>query len=100
MEATMINQRKPNPFVHAIRAKYFSPALVYAACSAGLLVSAPISAQETEVADEETTEIIEVKGIRGTIQSSISIKRESTEIVDGISADDIGDLPHYQSVRR
>ena len=89
----MINQRKPNPFVHAIRAKYFSPALVYAACSAGLLMSAPVSAQEADAADEETTEIIEVKGIRGTIQSSISIKRESTEIVDGISADDIGDLP-------
>ena len=44
----MINQRKPNPFVHAIRAKYFSPALVYAACSAGLLMSAPVSAQEAD----------------------------------------------------
>ena len=53
----MINQRKPNPFVHAIRAKYFSPALVYAACSAGLLMSAPVSAQEADAADEETTEI-------------------------------------------
>jgi TonB-dependent receptor len=56
-------------------------------------MSSPVSAQEADAADEETTEIIEVKGIRGTIQSSISIKRESTEIVDGISADDIGDLP-------
>ena len=45
-------------------------------------MSAPVSAQEADAADEETTEIIEVKGIRGTIQSSISIKRESTEIVD------------------
>jgi TonB-dependent receptor len=52
-------------------------------------------AQQTDSADtnDANTEVIEVKGVRQTIQSSISIKRESTEIVDGISANDIGDLP-------
>lgn len=47
----------------------------------------------TTLAADDTTEVIEVKGIRKTIQDSISIKRLSTSIVDGLSADDIGDLP-------
>ena len=38
-------------------------------------------------------EMIEVTGTRATIQSSIDQKRISTEIVDGLSADEIGDIP-------
>jgi iron complex outermembrane receptor protein len=54
------------------------------------------SAQEdqgkaTEV--EEDVEIISVTGTRRTIQDQIAIKRESTTVVDGLSSEDIGDLP-------
>ena len=42
--------------------------------------------------DDEFDEII-VEGSRGTIQSTINIRREATTIVDGLSATDIGDLP-------
>ena len=54
------------------------------------------SAQEdqgkaTEV--EEDVEIISVTGTRRTIQDQIAIKREATTVVDGLSSEDIGDLP-------
>lgn len=42
--------------------------------------------------DDEIEEIV-VQGTRATIQSTIDIKRNSTTIVDGLSATDIGDLP-------
>ncbi|MDT0595185.1 TonB-dependent receptor [Glaciecola petra] len=56
------------------------------------------SAQETQSQDEnnaeqDTTEIIDVVGTRKTIQDQIAIKREATTVVDGLSAEDIGDLP-------
>ncbi|WP_039990323.1 TonB-dependent receptor [Paraglaciecola arctica] len=59
------------------------------------MMAIPIMAQESDTAPavDDATEVIEVKGIRQTIQDSISIKRLSTSIVDGLSADDIGDLP-------
>lgn len=38
-------------------------------------------------------EVIGVVGTRKTIQDQISIKREATTVVDGLSAEDIGDLP-------
>ncbi|WP_282131516.1 TonB-dependent receptor [Pseudoalteromonas aliena] len=45
----------------------------------------------TEV--EPDVEIISVTGTRRTIQDQIAIKRESTTVVDGLSSEDIGDLP-------
>ena len=79
--------------LQAIR-KAYRPSLVAGVICAPMTM-APLFAysQESEGESAEETEVIEVRGIRQTIQSSISIKRESTEIVDGISADDIGDLP-------
>ena len=43
--------------------------------------------------DDEAIEEIVVQGSRATIQSTINIKRNSTTIVDGLSAVEIGDLP-------
>lgn len=46
--------------------------------------------------DQETAQTLEevlVTGARATIQSTIDIKRDSTTIVDGLSANDIGDIP-------
>jgi outer membrane receptor for ferrienterochelin and colicin len=67
---------------------------VYASTLA-CMMAMPVMAQESDAAPavDDATEVIEVKGIRQTIQDSISIKRLSTSIVDGLSADDIGDLP-------
>ena len=65
--------------------RYSSVALSMAAMTA--LASNNVYAQ-----DEEFEEIV-VTGTRATIQSSIDQKRISTEIVDGLSADEIGDIP-------
>ncbi len=59
------------------------------------LASTAISAQETDDSDESGNELEEivVVGTRATVQSSIDIKRSSTQIVDGLSADEIGGIP-------
>lgn len=44
-------------------------------------------------AEEPTDDVITVTGTRQVIQDSIDLKRNSTQIVDGLSADEIGDLP-------
>lgn len=53
-----------------------------------------LQAQESQEAEaDEQTEVIEVVGTRKTIQDQIAIKREATTVVDGLSAEDIGELP-------
>jgi TonB-dependent receptor len=60
-----------------------------------LIASPVISAQEAEQSDNETDAIEEVVvvGTRATIQRSIDLKRNSTQIVDGLSAEEIGEIP-------
>ncbi len=64
------------------------------AISAAVLVMAlghgPAFGQEE---DENLLEEVVVTGIRQYIQDAISIKRDSVLVVDGFSAQDIGDLP-------
>ncbi|MBT1450783.1 TonB-dependent receptor [Glaciecola sp. XM2] len=48
---------------------------------------------ETTANPDTNVEVVEVSGTRRTIQDQIAIKRESTTVVDGLSAEDIGDLP-------
>ena len=54
-----------------------------------------VAAQDApgEQAFEEADNAIVVSGIRATIQNSINTKRNSDEIVEALSADEIGDLP-------
>jgi len=51
------------------------------------------SSQETASENKSVLDEIIVSGTRQTVRSSIDIKRNSTSIVDGMSADDIGDIP-------
>lgn len=69
---------------------------VKTAIIAGMASSSAFTVQAQEAqegADEEVVEVIDVVGSRRTIQDQISIKREATTVVDGLSAEDIGDLP-------
>ena len=50
-------------------------------------------AQNVTDENEAELEVIDVVGTRRTIQDQIAIKRESTTVVDGLSSEDIGDLP-------
>jgi len=66
-----------------------------ASCLA-LAVAMPASAQQAgqnDIADDVTTADIVVTGIRGSLQRNLDIKRESSGVVDVISAEDIGKFP-------
>ncbi|WP_299074892.1 TonB-dependent receptor [uncultured Paraglaciecola sp.] len=88
----LINQKKR--FMLKPVAKWVKAA-AFASVTGSFAFSA--TAQETQTANEnqadQDLEVIEILGTRKTIQNQIAIKRESTSVVDGLSADDIGDLP-------
>ena len=63
-------------------------AALYAAAITGLLVGAPTYAQ-----DDSGLEEIVVVGLRGSLERSLDIKRESAGFVDAVSAEDVGKLP-------
>ncbi|QBY04332.1 TonB-dependent receptor [Thalassotalea sp. HSM 43] len=69
--------------------------LTSALLSAGLvsMSSMAIAAEETEALAEEDVEIIEVTGIRGSLQKAQAIKMSTNSIVEVLSAEDIGKLP-------
>ncbi|WP_371194815.1 TonB-dependent receptor [Glaciecola sp. SC05] len=70
-------------------------AAVIASVAGSFALSATAQEAQTEAANEaqQNVEVVEVSGTRKTIQDQIAIKREATTIVDGLSAEDIGDLP-------
>ena len=77
--------------------RYFKPSKVtMALLSSGLLaVSSPyVAAQQDEQKKaEQDVEVIEVTGFRRSVVESINAKRFSPNVVEAISAEDIGKLP-------
>lgn len=71
---------------HLWRKKALCLAVASSVCAA-----ASTSAQDTS--PQVAEEVVVVEAIRRTFQNSMEIKRNSTAIVDAISADDIGALP-------
>ncbi len=73
----------------------FHKASAILTASVALIATAVVSAQETDQSDDSIDGIEEVvvTGTRATVQSSIELKRNSTQIVDGLSAAEIGDIP-------
>ncbi|MEW6982424.1 TonB-dependent receptor [Colwelliaceae bacterium 6471] len=76
----------------------FKPSKVtLALLSSGVMaLSANVYAEEAAAekkAAEEEIEVIKVTGFRGSIIESINTKRYSSEVVEAISAEDIGKLP-------
>ena len=63
--------------------------LLASVCAPVIVISTAAVAQE----EDESNDVIVVQGIRSTIQNSIETKRQSDNIVDALSVDDIGDLP-------
>jgi TonB-dependent receptor len=61
---------------------------------AGLAIaaSAQVSAQQAAPAAEEMEEVV-VSGIRASMRNSLEVKRASIQVVDAISAEDVGDFP-------
>ncbi len=73
-------------------ARAISMTPIAAACAL-LLCSAAAQAQTQTQPNDTTPSQVVVTGIRGSIESSIAIKKESDSIVESISAEDIGKLP-------
>ncbi|GGO67776.1 TonB-dependent receptor [Bowmanella pacifica] len=68
----------------------YLPILV--ACNLGLAL--PVMAQEQTLQGEDAqVEVINVRGIKGSLIRSMDIKRGSANVVDAISAEDIGKFP-------
>lgn len=55
-------------------------------------MAAPAAAQDAAASESDEDTII-VSGIRATIQGSIDTKRDSVEVLDALSAEEIGDIP-------
>lgn len=76
---------------------HFKPSLIkLALISSGLaFASVPAVAQEQNSAqpDDDTIEVIQVSGIRSSLQRAQAIKMDSSSIVEALSAEDIGKLP-------
>jgi iron complex outermembrane recepter protein len=59
----------------------------------GLSLSSPAYAQDAEGPPAGEAEEIIVTGIRGSLQASQALKRNSDQIVDAVSAEDVGKFP-------
>lgn len=93
---TMTNKkRRAGQQGHASRGAFqISP--VAAACSALLLATGVAYAQSEpakEADKKEEVQTVTVTGIRRGIEGAISLKKNSDNIVEGVSAEDIGKLP-------
>jgi TonB-dependent receptor len=76
-------------------ARVNSDASVYI-IAASVLLTSPAFAQQSKPAPAPKPDALEeviVTGIRASLRSSMEVKRESLQIVDAISAEDIGDFP-------
>jgi TonB-dependent receptor len=64
---------------------------IYSAAAVAMLAVPAVSAQEATA--DDNLEVIEVSGIRASLSSALLEKRESTNLVEIIQADDVGKLP-------
>ena len=69
-------------------------AAVSVVLTAGLLSPLNVAyAQDTSAAEQNDVEVISVKGIRGSLTRSSDFKRDSSGVVDAISAEEMGKFP-------
>ena len=90
-----LNMFKPKQITRPNSSPNTHKASAILTASLTLIASAVISAQETDQSDNSTDAIEEIVtfGTRATLQRSIDLKRNSAQIVDGLSAEEIGDIP-------
>jgi TonB-dependent receptor len=72
--------------------------LAISSLTATLLVSPMAYANvesDAKKSDVEETEVILVKGVRGSLSRSLGIKRSAIGVADGISSEDIADFPGF-----
>ena len=79
------------PHYQSVRSKRTSLCLAGASVLA-MTMAQPAFAQTSDAASTSEDEVVAV-GTRQVIQDAIALKRNNTQIVDGLSADEIGDIP-------
>ena len=83
MKTTKLKQFKLNKLAAIVTASTLSP----------LLLTAAPSALAEEQSAKENVEVIEVRGIRRSLEASMNTKRFADGIVDAITSEDIGKFP-------
>lgn len=73
--------------------KQFKYTLLAQSISLMLGSVAVAQAQEAPNAEPDATEVIQVTGVRGSLSQSMNVKRQSSGVVDAISAVDMGKFP-------
>jgi TonB-dependent receptor len=68
------------------------PGMSCALAGLAIAASAQVSAQQAAAGAEEMEEVV-VSGIRASMRDSLEVKRESIQVIDAISAEDVGDFP-------
>ena len=58
-----------------------------------VLSTGALHAQEASPSEAQELETVEVKGVRGSVMRAQEIKQEATQIIDSVTAQDIGALP-------
>ncbi|HSX57552.1 MAG TPA: TonB-dependent receptor [Sphingomonas sp.] len=64
-----------------------------AALTAALVISTPAMAQQSAAAPAEEEQEIVVSGIRNSLQQAAQVKRDAPQVMDVITAEDVGKLP-------
>src|SRR4051812_12264052 len=76
-----------------LKSRFFEkPVCASALALSTLAIALPAAAQQAEQKSDELTEIV-VTGIRAQLESSQARKQQATELVDAVTAEDIGSLP-------
>lgn len=91
-----LTMSKPKKITRAFPSRKSPIAIAILSAILTLAANTAVSAQEADQAEEseeENPNVVVITGTRASVQSTISIKRNSTQIVDGLSADDIGGIP-------
>jgi TonB-dependent receptor len=85
---------KLNKIISALRMQNSLNQKLYASSLAAMLLASPTYAAEADKnAADKDVEVIEVKGIRGSLASALNEKRESNNLIEVIESEDIGKLP-------
>jgi TonB-dependent receptor len=61
--------------------------------AAGVTMGSAVAQEANSEDDASSVEVIQVRGIRGSLEQSLSIKRASSQVVDAISSEDVGKFP-------
>jgi iron complex outermembrane recepter protein len=70
-----------------------APQAPAAAASAPAAAAAEAAKPEAKGAQQQQLEVVNITGIRASLETAVNIKKNATAVVDAVSAEDVGKLP-------